>query len=58
MKINLVLGVFVATLVMAVAMTSSIPIPKPGKKSYPLLLLLALGAFGFHIGMALGAIPT
>jgi len=48
----------VTALVMAVAMTSSIPIPKPGKKSYPLLLLLAVGAFGFHVGMGVGAIPT
>lgn len=48
----------VTALVMAVAMTSSIPIPKPGRKSYPVLLLLALGAFGFHIGMGVGAIPT
>jgi CDP-diacylglycerol--serine O-phosphatidyltransferase len=39
----------VAALVLAVLMVSSLPIPKPGRKAYPLFVLIAVGAGTAHV---------
>ncbi|MGE0711724.1 MAG: phosphatidylcholine/phosphatidylserine synthase [Planctomycetota bacterium] len=44
----------VTGILMAVAMVSPLPIPKPGRRSYPFLLLLAVGAIGLHVAIGMG----